>query len=98
MGAIKVRRRHFSAGGSSVFTCTTDGDSGAAVGGCACGQPALRAAARRITRELSRRGGLAATASTVAALGLASRAYAAARPEGLTFMAARVRAPSLAIQ
>jgi imidazolonepropionase-like amidohydrolase len=48
------------------------------VSGCPCCQPTLRAAERRITAELSRRGMLAGTAGAI--LGLASAAQAAAAP------------------
>jgi imidazolonepropionase-like amidohydrolase len=56
------------------FICTAEVEGGA---GCSCCQPALQSAARRITREFSRRGLLTGGASALAGLGLAPKALAA---------------------
>ncbi|HUJ47363.1 MAG TPA: amidohydrolase family protein [Rhizomicrobium sp.] len=57
-----------------MLTHTAGEDGGA---GCPCCQPTVLAAEQRITREMSRRGMLAGTASAVAGLGLASAVEAA---------------------
>ena len=62
-----------------MFTCTSPDEAPlASPPSCLCCQPALRAADRRITSELSRRGVLGGAAGSLAALGLGGRARAAA--------------------
>jgi imidazolonepropionase-like amidohydrolase len=61
-----------------LFTCTPVEESGAPSARCLCCQPTLWAAQARITRELSRRGMLAGVASSIAGLGFARAARAAA--------------------
>src|SRR6185437_7725648 len=59
------------------FICTTDVDPSPGAAGCSCCEPALQSAARRVTREFSRRGLLAGGAGVLASLGLAPSALAA---------------------
>jgi imidazolonepropionase-like amidohydrolase len=59
-----------------VFICTPADEQTAAP--CSCCQPALQAADRRITRDLSRRGVLTGAAGALAGLGFGAKARAAA--------------------
>jgi imidazolonepropionase-like amidohydrolase len=60
-----------------MITCTPADDIGPSAGqGCACCQPQLQAAARRISLGLSRRGFVAGVGASLASLGLAARARA----------------------
>lgn len=60
-----------------VFTCSTVDSEGAAAG-CGCCQPALKFAADRISRGLSRRGFVAGATGSFAALGLSGTVRAQA--------------------
>jgi imidazolonepropionase-like amidohydrolase len=61
-----------------AFLCTTDIANGRGAAGCSCCTPDVQLAARRITREFSRRGLLTGGASSLTALGLAPKALAQA--------------------
>jgi hypothetical protein len=68
-----------------MFSCTPTDQVGLSSGpGCLCCQPQLQSAARRINRDLSRRGFIAGTGASLASLGLFRPASARAAPGGPT--------------
>ena len=81
--SIELRARILILTGSDMFSCTaTDQSENANAPGCGCCEPGVRAASRRIERELSRRGFIAGVSASLAALGFArsARASEASRP------------------